>query len=1217
MKIKTKLLIGFLSVTAIILIAGILGMIETNRLYQVSRNVGLKNAPLADAAMEIKLNAAMAHLWFEEIITEHHEKEMIEEVWQLLDNSLWYADAMLKGGENAEGIFYPVNDRVIEVKLFSVKSDIEAFIKMARLRFNNHFGTKKFEDHALHERFDSLFDKFIIQADEIEEILHAKMAQEAKLMEKTATRSLLILTIATVLGFLIATFAIYYLSRDIIKQVGGEPAEIAQLTQKVAAGNLDISFDTQKTPTGIYAAVQMMIQNLKTMNEEKEQQNWLKTGQTQLNDLMTGEQDILVLTKKIISFLTTYLDAELGLFYQVKVEQNAKYYLQIIASYAYTETDNRPRQFFIGEGLVGQAALEKKTILITQTSAECPPIIRSGLAGAKPHYVLLIPFFYDQTLKGVIEIGFHKSLTQKQRQFLEQVMPNIGIAVNTAESRKKLQTLLQQTQQQTEALQNQQEKLKHKQAELEQSNEELQSQSEELQTQQEELRQTNDELEARTRDLEEQKQAIHEQNMLLETAQTDMEKNKQAIEIKAKELELASQYKSEFLANMSHELRTPLNSMLILAQLLANNKQENLDEKQVEYAQTIYSAGSDLLTLINEILDLSKVEAGKISVTLEDVPLAELVSTMEQKFRPLAENKGLNFQIQVADDIPEILHTDWQRFQQIITNLLSNAFKFTEQGEIKLSFQYSELESLHSDDKKGLKPNIAISVTDTGIGIPKEKQQVIFEAFQQVDGSTSRLYGGTGLGLSISHQLAQLLGGELKVKSEVGQGSTFTLYLYEYSKSDHTSLIDDETENALNPFPKTVTTINSKPLTQTQEMINDDRNDLQADDNFILIIEDDHQFCHIIKQLALEKSFKCLIAEDGKTGLQLAETYQPHAIILDINLPQMDGWLVMERLKDNPKTRHIPVHFISASEMDRDAKKMGAIGYLLKPVSMEQLGDAFKKIERFIAKTVKKLLVLVDNEQQQEQIIELVKSQQVQTTLVKTKEAALQQLKMALFDCIILHIDVESALTLCEPIDHDKDFCQLPIIIYSHRELTQEEEALLQRYSDNLTLKAVKSPERLLDETTLFLHQVEANLPIEKRNMLQRVHDKEAILKGKKVLIVDDDIRNSFALTTFLEEKQMTVFIADHGKEALTLLDEEPDIALVLMDIMMPEMDGYEAMQKIRGQTRFRKLPIIALTAKAMKGDKAKCIDAGANDYLSKPVDMEQLTSLMRVWLYQ
>ena len=1228
MKIKTKLLIGFLSVAGIILIAGILGMIETSRLYNVSRNVGIKNAPLVDAAMEIQLKAAMAHLWFEDIINGNQKKERIEDVWKLLDASLWYADAMLKGGENAEGIFYPVKDRVIEVKLFSVQTDIEAFIKIAQLRFKNHLGTKALEDQALHEQFDALFEQLITTADDVEEMLHAKMAQEAILMEKTATKSILILAIATLLGFVIAAIAIYYLSHDITRQVGGEPADIAQITQQVAAGNLDIPFESDKAPTGIYAAVQVMIKNLKTMNAEKEQQDWLKTGQTQLNDIMSGEQDMRVLTKNIIAFLTTYVEAQVGLFYQLKTEQtnNPKPYLQIIASYAYTDSDNRPDRFLIGEGLVGQAALEKKNILLTQTQAECPPIIRSGLADALPFYVLLLPFFYEHTVKGVIEIGFPKALTHIQRQFLEQLMPSIGIAVNTAESRTEMQTLLQRSQEQAQALQNQQEKLQRKQAELQETNEELQSQSEELQTQSEELqtqheelRQTNDELEARTRDLEQQKQAIQKQNVQLEKTQADMAKTKAAIEIKAKELELASQYKSEFLANMSHELRTPLNSMLILAQLLADNKQGNLEEKQVEYAQTIYSAGSDLLTLINEILDLSKVEAGKIQINIEPVPLAELVGAMEQKFRPLAENKGLDFQIVVADEIPEVLHSDWQRLQQIITNLLSNAFKFTEKGEIKLSFQHSELDSFLSPEGEEFKPSIKISVSDTGIGIPQDKQHVIFEAFQQVDGSTSRLYGGTGLGLSISRQLARLLGGELKLESEEGQGSTFTLYLYDTPNSEHHLTMLDDEQISSEAFPQTITTVNETSLIQTESAMFDDRNHLQPEDQFILIIEDERHFSNILLELAREKNFKSLIAEDGKTALQLAEEYQPHAIILDINLPQLDGWAVMERLKDNPKTRHIPVHFISASEMDREAKNMGAIGYLLKPVSMEQLSEAFKKIEQFIAKTVKTLLVVVDNEQHQQQIIELVNSLDVQTTLVATEAEALQHLKMILFDCIILDIDVEQSccLTLCEPIHHDKTLFQIPIIIYTHRDLTRQEEQRLQGYSDNITLKAVKSPERLLDETTLFLHQLEAKLPLDKRKMLQRVHDKEAILKGKKVLIVDDDVRNSFALTTFLEDKQMEVIIGDHGKEALMLLDEQPDIDLVLMDIMMPEMDGYEAMQKIREQPRFRKLPLIALTAKAMKGDKAKCIDAGANDYLSKPVDMEQLISLMRVWLYQ
>ncbi len=830
-----------------------------------------------------------------------------------------------------------------------------------------------------------------------------------------------------------------------------------------------------------------------------------------------------------------------------------------------------------------------------------------------------MPFFYENTLKGLIELASFKVFTSIQIEFLNQVMSTIAIAIHSAQSRAKMQALLEQTQTQSEKLQHQTNELQNQQLALRETNEKLQNQSEELQSQQEELRLANEELEERSSDLEQQKNAIREKNLALE-------KSQQALYVKAEELEQASQYKSDFLANMSHELRTPLNSMLILAQLLTENQEGHLTDKQVEYARTIHSAGSDLLTLINEILDLSKVEAGKMEAHIEEMRLSDLVETMKQKFLPIAEKKQLTFSITIANDLPTILRTDSQRLKQIINNLLSNAFKFTNTGKIMLTIQHPS-----NDDEQvsiiGLEAakTIAFCVDDTGVGIPKEKQQLIFEAFQQAEGSTSRRYGGTGLGLSISRQLARMLGGELQLRSEQNKGSTFTLYLpIEFQENNSFSqqhetfpvlLNQKVSEQADSP---TVTINHSNNLVY-QDEIADDRNELQTSDKSILIIEDDRQFSDIIMQLAREKDFKCLIAEDGQTGLQFAEEHQPNAIILDVKLPQLDGWTVMERLKDNPKTRHIPVHFMSASDLSREAKKRGAIGYLLKPVNLDQLGDAFKKIEHFIAKSQKKLLLMVDNEPRFEEILDLVEGGKVHTSLAQTIAQANEHLKKTPFDCIVVDIDIEqgAGIRWLEHLYNEENLSQIPIILYAHRELTLAEKQVLQQCENYITVKTVRSPERLLDEATLFLHQVEAQLPQDKRQMLHKVRDKETILKNQKILIVDDDMRNSFALATVLEEKNMEVFVAEHGKEALELLDKQPSIHLVLMDIMMPEMDGYEAIKAIRKQPRFDKLPIIAFTAKAMKGDKAKCIEAGANDYLSKPVDTAQLISLMRVWLYR
>ncbi|MDY6993722.1 MAG: response regulator, partial [Pseudomonadota bacterium] len=874
---------------------------------------------------------------------------------------------------------------------------------------------------------------------------------------------------------------------------------------------------------------------------------------------------------------------EVGLLYLLKTDNPPC--LHLVASYGYSRSDTMPTEFLLGEGLVGQAALDRRLITRSHRPEETVAVIQSSLAQVNPPHVIWTPFLYENEVAGVIELGLTTPLSEMQQELLQQLMPSIAIAINTAHSRDKMQHLLQQSQEQAEQLQQQTAELTAQQEQMQQVNEELQSQAEELQSQQEELRQTNDELETRTRDLEQQREAVRIKNQDLEKTQAEMERARAAIEQKAQELELASKYKSEFLANMSHELRTPLNSLLILAQLLAENKGGNLSEKQQEYARTIHSAGVDLLTLINEILDLSKVEAGKMDVSLETVRLQHLLDTIEPKFRHLAEEKQLTFEIEFQQPLPESVYTDPQRLKQIINNLLSNAFKFTSDGYVKLILRPATTEDDLSLLQLTVDNTLVISVIDSGVGIAKDKQQLIFEAFQQEDGTTSRRYGGTGLGLSISRQLARLLGGELQLHSELGQGSTFTLYLPQTLAGGVAKTTDSEV--VIPKMPAETPSPNPAPIQevppQKQKEIIDDREHLGPDDKCLLIIEDDRKFIHILMELTREKGFKCLIAEDGKTGLQLAETYKPQAIILDISLPKVDGWTVMEKLKDNPDLRHIPVHFMSAGEHSLEARKMGAIGYLLKPVNMEQLGQAFKKIEQFTDRTVRKLLVLTDNAEHQQQIFELVGGDDIQATLAATQVEAYEQLQKNDFDCVIVDVEAEAStgVQFLQKL-HQQD-SQIPIILHATRDLTVEEEHFIHRYTDTLTVKAVQSPERLLDEATLFLHQIEANMPQKKREMLQMIHDKTALLMNKRVLVVDDDIRNTFALTTVLEDKDMEVFVANNGQEALTFLQQHPNMDIVLMDIMMPEMDGYEATKKIRAQAQFRKLPIIALTAKAMK----------------------------------
>jgi len=936
-------------------------------------------------------------------------------------------------------------------------------------------------------------------------------------------------------------------------------------------------------------ALANMTHQLRAVTHKNELADWLKTGQTQLHEQMSGDQTLVDLAHNIISFLTLYIEAQVGLFYWVNKDLSmAQEEIKLLASYAYTRRKNLGEEFAFSTGLVERAAREQNSIAIT---------IETGLGETVPRHLLVVPVLYENGVKGVIALGKDQAFTDMQQHFLTQVMPTIGIAVNSIEARSKMQVLLQQTQVQATELQHQKEELQHQQVVLQTQTEELQSQAEELQSQTEELRHANEELEERSKAMERQQEEVRAKNTLLE-------KSQQILALKAQELERASKYKSEFLANMSHELRTPLNSMLILAQLLATNKAGNLDDKQVEYAQTIHSAGADLLTLINEILDLSKVEAGKVEIQLDTVSWSELLTAIEQKFRPLALEKKLTFALTLAPNLPATIITDEQRLKQVINNLLSNAFKFTTQGEVRLTIDRATT----AETVKLSTPGnfLAVRVIDSGIGIPKDKQELVFEAFQQADGSTNRRYGGTGLGLTISRQLARLLGGDLHLASEDGHGSTFTCYLPETAIP---TLASDDSVVIKSP-PEV------EEETPVWPTILDDRDLLKPEHKSLLIIEDDRKFSKILMELARDQQFKCLIAEDGKTGLQLAEEYQPRAIILDIGLPQINGWNVMEKLKHNPQTRHIPVQFMSAVDHRQEAKQMGAIGYLVKPISTGQVREAFTSIEAFLAKMTKRVLVVLDQPHSQEEIVALLSNNVLQLTIAMTSNEALQQLQTITFDGIIIEVALRSpvGLPLLESLRQTAPWTALPVIIYAQRELTEAETLLLTSVKPTLTLAIAHSAGQLSELVTMLLAQRVG--PPETPTGSGLTHDKEEVLRDKKVLVVDDDTRNTFALVTILEDKEMIPLTAKHGKEALETLAQQPEIDIVLMDIMMPEMDGYEAIRNIRAQPRFQRLPIIALTAKAMRGDKAKCIEAGANDYLSKPVDTDKLVSLMRVWLY-
>lgn len=947
--------------------------------------------------------------------------------------------------------------------------------------------------------------------------------------------------------------------------------EVTENATSVASGDYANDLIPRSDKDVLGNSLKKMTISLRETTAENEKHTWLTAGQNQLNEKLRGDQSIEELANNIITFLSDYLKANIGAVYLM----DDKNTLSLSGKYAFSSVEVKEK-FALGEGLIGQAAFEQKQISLTNIKEEHIQIV-SSIMNAKPKNLVIVPFLFEGKTLGVIEIGCLTSFNQTENEFLGSSMESIGVSINSAISRKRIQQLLEETQVQSEELQSQQEELK-------QMNEELEEQAQNLKQQQEELQMTNEELE--------------EQTQSLETKNKEVEEAKYDIEQKTKQLEVSSKYKSEFLANMSHELRTPLNSLLILSRDLAENKKKNLSNDQVESAEIINKSGHDLLVLINEVLDLSKIEAGKMTLSIEKIALGNFASELHRDFKLHAEKKGLKLQVDLNGDLPEYIRTDSQRLSQIIKNLMSNAIKFTETGHIHVTVQ------------KHTRNSIAISVSDSGIGIPEEKQMAVFEAFQQADGGTSRKYGGTGLGLSISRELAKLLYGEIKLTSEINKGSTFTLIIP----------IEIQPDSMLSNEPA-VKALGSKSVEKNHIFLNypsieDNRGTIVENDKILLIIEDDLNFAGILLKQANAKGFKCLAAASGEDGLVLAEKYKPHAILLDIDLPGIDGHKVLVELKNTPSVRHIPVHIISVNERTIDTIKEGAVEYLTKPINKKQLEEAFNRIENFINRKMKNLLIIEDDENSRKVIRKLIGNGDVKCFDAGTGKEALTIFKENPIDCIVLDIGLPdvSGFELIHKLAKIKDNLP-PVIVYTGKELTKEENNELQKYSKTIIIKGAKSEERLLDETALFLHRTISNLPESKQRIITNLYDKEMILHSKKILLVDDDMRNVFALSKILKERGMEIIKAENGLIALETLDKNPEIDLVLMDIMMPEMDGYEAMRKIRAQTKYNHLPVIALTAKAMKEDKQKCIDAGASDYITKPVDVERLLSLMRVWL--
>ncbi len=983
---------------------------------------------------------------------------------------------------------------------------------------------------------------------------------------------------------------------------------IADQAKTVSSGDYNAEIKPRSEKDELSIALNDMTKSLRQTSQENELQNWFKTGQNKLNEKMRGDQDVISLSKSIITFLAKYVNAQIGALYLVEEESDE---LKLSGSYAFSVRKNLNTKIKFGEGLVGQSAYEKEMITLANVPDDYIRV-NSSLGDAIPKNILVAPFIFEGSVLGVIELGSIKVFSEIEMEFIRSAMENIGIAVNSSISRVKLKVLLEKTQLQSEELQTQQEELRAANEELEEQTEELKASTEKLKTQQEELQATNEELEEKTESLEKQKTEIMEQNRQIEVSRKDVEK-------KAEDLAIASKYKSEFLANMSHELRTPLNSLLILSRDLADNNKGNLLDKQVESAEIIYGSGNDLLNLINEILDLSKIEAGKMTLNIQKVMLTDLDRSIKTNFQHQMKEKGLELKVHIAEDLNESIITDQQRIEQVIKNLLSNAIKFTEQGSITVDFKLPDPEIDLSKSRLEHHDSIAISVTDTGIGIPEDKLIAIFEAFQQADGSTSRKFGGTGLGLSISRELSKLLGGELQLKSKEGKGSTFTIIIPEILKEADTGDIIDRRKNpdrrAKRVIPKIIERKDNKPAPS----IDDDRKNITKKDRKILVIEDDLNFAKTLRSFCREKHFKFIHSGDGETGLKLAEKYIPDAIILDIKLPGMDGWVVLDVLKENPHLRHIPVHMMSALEETIDAFQKGAIGYLTKPISKDQLEKAFKTMESFYAKDIKDLLIVEDDETMRKTIVNLLGEDNINITSIGYGKKALEKIKKEKFDCIVLDLILPdiSGFEVLKELEKADDVTIPPVIIYTGKDITKEEEFELNKYTNSIIIKGVKSEERLLDETALFLHQVVDEMPKNKQKIISRIYDKDALFEGKRVLVVDDDMRNVFAVSHILEEKGMVTVSAANGKNALEILDKEDPFDLILMDIMMPVMDGYETMKRIRKQKTFKDILIIALTAKAMKGDKEQCLAAGANDYLAKPLQIDRLLSMMRVWMYK
>lgn len=1155
----------------------------------------------------------------------NHTNEVIIEVTKV-------ATAVVDAETGQRGYLLTGNDEFLEPYMDSRRRAEAAFARLRRLtaESDSHEASLKELDRLITERFrylelsveavrsGSLVNPANLQKgreimDQLRTVVSEMQAQENMLLaDRTVNLNRFAsytppLIISAAMIALLITVAFYVRVRsdfeeraklqNALQEKDHEISNRIQIIEGIAKQITDGKYesrvnDQQSDSLGkVAGSLNKMAESLQYSFSVLSDKEWMQTGLAQLNDIMIGEKDVDTLSGEVIDFLSTYTGSQAGAMYLL--ERNK---LIFSGGFAYVPPKSR-RELQINEGALGQCIVSRKPIEIKEIPDN--HITLSFATGeAKPKQILTIPVFDGLEIKGALELASLSAFTRREKDFLMASAPNIGIAVSTAQNRRKLQELLEETQSQSEELKVQHAELENLNSELEVQSEKLQASEEELKVQQEELKQANQELEERSRLLEERNQVISERNV--------------EIQQKADQLAQTTRYKSEFLANMSHELRTPLNSILLLSRLMSENATQNLSPDQIEYARVIQSSGHGLLSLIDEILDLSKIEAGKMNLEFQSVPVREIVDDMHSLFNPIARERQIEFRSMIADDVPKSIETDKMRIEQVVRNLLSNAMKFTPKGYVELRLEAAEGK------------NLRIVVKDTGIGIPKEKQAIVFEAFQQADGSTRRKFGGTGLGLSISRELVKLLGGDISLVSEVDKGTSFTVIvpinkpkkLVEVSERPSVTKAAPESDFVL-PRATRETKYISPHIPAN---VPDDRDQILPGDRVILIIEDDTNFAKSLLDFARKKAYKGIVAVRGDEGIQLAKEFTPIGILLDIQLPVKSGWEVMEELKSMPETRHIPVHTMSSHEVKTESLMKGAVDFINKPFAFEQMQNVFQKIEYVLTHHPKKVLIVEENPKHAKALAYFLESFDINLDIKNGVPDAIDSLTHSEVDCVILDMGIpdQNAYDTLESVKKTPGLENLPIIIFTGKSLSTTEELKIKQYADSIVVKTAHSYKRIIDEVSLFLHLMEKNGQengTSTRN--PKLGAMDEVLKGKKVLVADDDMRNVFSLTKALEKYEMTVVAAVDGRDALQKLNDNPDVDAVLMDIMMPEMDGYETTAAIRKDKRFKQLPIIAVTAKAMMGDRIKCINAGASDYITKPVDIDQLFSLLRVWLYE